>query len=111
MLAALDILDRLQARPAALWVRSRLRHAGVDSIPRGPRQSTRTHPAGLTARQAEVLALMREGLANGDIAQRLFISKKTVEHHVSAVLAKLGVATRAEAITLGRQDGGGVSPT
>jgi DNA-binding NarL/FixJ family response regulator len=65
----------------------------------------------LTARQAEVLGLMRQGMGNADIANRLFISRKTVEHHVSAILAKLGVANRAQAIASGSKDGGGVAPT
>jgi DNA-binding CsgD family transcriptional regulator/tetratricopeptide (TPR) repeat protein len=102
MLAALAIFDRLGARPAAQWLRGRMRDAGLDSIPRGPRPSTRAHVAGLTARQAEVLALMCDGLANAEIAARLYISKKTVEHHVAAVLRKLGVSTRAEAIAAAR---------
>jgi DNA-binding NarL/FixJ family response regulator len=45
----------------------------------------------------EVLALVTEGLRNADIAQRLFVSPKTVDHHVSAILAQLGVQTRGEA--------------
>ncbi len=98
MLAALEIFDRLGARPAASRLRGRLRAVGVDVIPRGPRPSTRQHPAGLTKRQAEVFDLMVEGLSNGEIADRLFLSKKTVEHHVSAVMSKLGVSTRAKAI-------------
>jgi ATP/maltotriose-dependent transcriptional regulator MalT len=111
MLEALEILDGLGARPAATWLRARLREAGVEAVPRGPRRSTREHPAGLTARQAEVLGLMRQGMGNADIANRLFISRKTVEHHVSAILAKLGVANRAQAIASGSKDGGGVAPT
>lgn len=98
LLESVEIFDRLGARPAASWARSRLRDAGVVKVPRGPRPTTRTHPAGLTARQAEVLAVMIEGLSNAEIADRLFISPKTVEHHVSAIFAKLGVATRGQAV-------------
>lgn len=100
---AIAIFDRLGARPAGTWARSKLRAEGVTSIPRGPRASTRTNPAGLTRRQAEVCDLMASGLSNGEIAERLFLSKKTVEHHISAILAKLGAATRAEAIVTARE--------
>ena len=64
---------------------------------RGPRQSTRANPAGLTAREMEILQLLAEGLRNADIAERLHVSAKTVHHHVSSGLAKLGVRTRGEA--------------
>jgi DNA-binding NarL/FixJ family response regulator len=67
---------------------------GVQAIPRGPRATTRTHVAGLTAREAEVAALLATGLTNADIADRLVVSPKTVDHHVTAVLAKLGVPNR-----------------
>jgi len=95
---ALEIFDSLGARPAGQWLRSTLRDEGIESIPRGPRQTTRDNPEGLTSRQAEVYELITTGLSNGEIAERLFISQKTVEHHVSAVFAKLGVTTRGEAI-------------
>jgi DNA-binding CsgD family transcriptional regulator len=95
---ALEIFDSLGARPAGQWLRSTLRDEGIESIPRGPRQATRENPEGLTSRQAEVYELITTGLSNGEIAERLFISQKTVEHHVSAVFAKLSVTTRGEAI-------------
>jgi DNA-binding NarL/FixJ family response regulator len=79
-------------------VRTDLRRRGVTSVPRGPRRSTTSNAAGLTARQLEVLALLADGLTNTDIAARLTLSPKTVEHHVSAVLDKLQVATRGQAI-------------
>lgn len=75
-----------------------LRAQGVRAMPRGPRPSTRDNPAGLTTRRVEVLRLMSEGLRNAEIATRLSTSSKTVDHHVSTVLAKLNVRSRAEAV-------------
>jgi len=94
---ALERLRRLGAQPAAAIVARRLRKRGVRSLPRGPRPSTRANPAGLTSRQAEVLALVAEGLPNAEIAARLVLSERTVDHHVSAILRKLDVRTRGEA--------------
>jgi DNA-binding NarL/FixJ family response regulator len=69
----------------------------MKSVPRGPQPSTRADPAGLTARQLDVLELVRAGLTDAEIAQRLVLSVKTVNHHVAAVLAKLGVDNRRDA--------------
>jgi DNA-binding CsgD family transcriptional regulator len=115
MLKAITIFDSLGARPAAGMIRIRLRKMGVEHVPQGPRLETRSNPAGLTNRQVEVLGLMVEGLSNGEIADRLYISKKTTEHHVSAVLAKLGAPTRAKAVALAeslleQKNGGGSAP-
>ncbi len=90
-------LRRLGANPAAAIVTRRLRERGIRDVPRGPRRRTRANPAGLTPRETEVLALVAEGLRNAEIAARLFVSQKTVDHHVSAVLRKLGVPTRGRA--------------
>ena len=67
---------------------------------RGPRPATSENPAGLTRREREVLELLAEGLTNAEIAARLVISEKTVGHHVSAILGKLGVGSRYEAAKL-----------
>ena len=94
---ALDELQALGARPAAAIVARRLRELGERGLPRGPRPKTRANPAGLTARELEVLGLLAEGLRNAQIAERLVLSGKTVDHHVSAVLRKLEVRSRGEA--------------
>ena len=91
---ALEELLALEARPAAAIVARRLRDRGVMSLPRGPRVTTRQTQYGLTARELEVLALMNESLQNNQIADRLVVSVRTVDHHVEAILRKLGVKTR-----------------
>jgi ATP/maltotriose-dependent transcriptional regulator MalT len=98
-LEALRIFDRLGADPAARLTRQRLRELGVRNVPRGPQAATREHPAGLTERQAEVLELLVLGMTNPEIADRLVLSVRTVDHHVAAVLQKLGVGSRQEAAT------------
>jgi DNA-binding CsgD family transcriptional regulator/tetratricopeptide (TPR) repeat protein len=101
---SLDELNRLGARAPAAIVAQRLRALGV-RVPRGPRTSTREHPAGLTQREVDVLALVVEGLRNAEIAERLFVSERTVHHHVSAILRKLDVQTRGQAAAQAQQLG------
>ena len=95
----------LGASAAAAVVARRLRQRGARGIPRGPRASTASNPALLTRREMEVLSLVAEGLRDSEIAERLFLSEKTVGHHVSALLRKLQASTRGHAAALARQRG------
>jgi DNA-binding CsgD family transcriptional regulator len=105
LLRALGDLRRLGAIPAATVVTGRLRAHGVRGIPRGPRPATRRNPAGLTARELEVMRLLAEGHTNSAIAERLYVSPRTVDHHVSSLLRKLGTRTRGEAVAAARRVG------
>jgi predicted ATPase/DNA-binding CsgD family transcriptional regulator len=96
LVEAIEIARRLGAEPLTKRVTERLRELGL-RVPAGPREATRANPAGLTSRQLEVLALLGEGLTNAEIAERLVVSQRTAEHHVAAVLTKLGASSRQEA--------------
>ena len=96
-LQALGLLDDLGASQAAQRLRRQLRARGALRIPRGPSRATAANPAGLTGRQLEVQGLLAAGQTNSEIAERLSLSPKTVDHHVSALLAKLGVGSRRQA--------------
>ena len=96
----------MDAAGAAARVRATLRAAGMPAG-RGPRATTRANPAGLTERQLDVLELISEGLTNAQIAERLVLSVRTVDHHVAAVLDKLGVPSRHEAAGAARRLGVG----
>jgi DNA-binding CsgD family transcriptional regulator len=94
---ALDICGTLGAVATARIIRQKMRNLGIRFVPSGQRAATRQNPLGLTSREQEVLELLGEGRTNAGIAAKLVISPKTVDHHVSSVLAKLGVSSRAAA--------------
>jgi DNA-binding CsgD family transcriptional regulator/tetratricopeptide (TPR) repeat protein len=91
---SLTRLSDLGAEAAARLLRQRMRDLGIRSIPTGPRTAARTHPRGLTTREQEILELLSQGRSNDEISASLFISVRTVEHHVTAILGKLGATSR-----------------
>jgi DNA-binding CsgD family transcriptional regulator/tetratricopeptide (TPR) repeat protein len=102
---SLTRLTDLGAVAAARLVRRTMRELGIRSIPAGARTAARTHPRGLTKREQEILELLSEGQSNEEISATLFISVRTVEHHVSAILSKLGASTRKGATKEARRLG------
>ncbi|MGH9179436.1 MAG: ATP-binding protein [Acidimicrobiales bacterium] len=98
---ALDLFIAMDASVMVARTRRSLRLIGARCVPWGPKRTTRANPAGLTRRQSEILLLLAEGLHNDEIARRLVLSRRTVEHHVADVLAKLGVRSREEAVREG----------
>jgi DNA-binding CsgD family transcriptional regulator/tetratricopeptide (TPR) repeat protein len=102
-----DGVEMLRALGADATVHAVLRdlRSQGKAAPRGPRPTSRANPAGLTARELEVLTLLADGLSNADIAGRLYLSDKTVGHHVSAVLRKLGEPTRSRAAAAAQRKG------
>ena len=103
---ALRTFQELGAAPAVRLVRRKLRALGARLVPTGPRRATRSNPQGLTRREQEVLELVAEDLGDAEIADRLVLSTRTVGHHVSSILAKMGVRTRKEAARAHRADRG-----
>ena len=97
MKKAIEIFEKLGASATVQFIKQRMRESGIKSIPKGPRQSTKENPSGLTQRELQVLKLVSHGLSNSDIARELFISPKTVDHHISAVFSKLNIHSRIEA--------------
>lgn len=105
MRRGLDMLHDLGAQSAAAVVARQLRLLGEQGLRRGPRPATAANAAGLTSREAEVLTLLVAGLSNAEIAGRLVLSSRTVDHHVSAIFRKLGVRNRADARAAGERLG------
>ncbi|MGE5106201.1 MAG: AAA family ATPase [Sphingobacteriales bacterium] len=95
---AITIVQGLGANAVYEKMKLEMRTSGIKSIPRGIRKSTRSNPALLTGRELDVLQLLKEGMQNKEIAAKLFISAKTVDHHISAILFKLDVNSRIKAV-------------
>ena len=95
---ALSIIRQLGANAVFEKMKMEMRISGIKSIPRGLRKSTQSNPAFLTSRELDVLLLLKEGLQNKEIAGKLFVSVKTVDHHISSILFKLDVNSRAKAV-------------
>jgi DNA-binding NarL/FixJ family response regulator len=101
---AVALFDDLGADAVSRKLRKSLRDRGI-AVPRGKTRTTINHDAGLTGRQAEVLDLLAEGMTNLEVADRLFLSPRTVEHHVSSILSKLDSHTREQAVAQARERG------
>ena len=102
MQEAVRIFERMGATATVARGQAIMRQRGIGSIPRGARADTRANRFGLTRREQEVLALVAEGMTNAEIAAKLFIAEKTVDNHVSSVLAKMNVESRRDAARLAR---------
>ncbi|MCH7722844.1 MAG: AAA family ATPase, partial [Bacteroidetes bacterium] len=102
---ALAILESLGATATVNLLKHQMRESGIKKIPKGPRETTKQNPAGLTGRQMDVLKLLTKGLSNSEIAGKLFISPKTVDHHISAILSKLNLHSRTEAAAFAQSSG------
>ena len=96
---ALTIVHGLGANAVYEKMKLEMRTSGIKSIPRGIRKTTQSNPAFLTGRELDVLPLLKEGLQNKEIASKLFISSKTVDHHISSIFFKLEVNSRIKAVT------------
>lgn len=97
-LAALEIFERLGARPIIEKLKGQMRAQGIH-IPRGPRPATRENPSGLTAREMEVVRLITLGKSNREIAEAMIVSVRTVETYVTRILNKLGFDSRVQIAT------------
>jgi DNA-binding CsgD family transcriptional regulator/GTPase SAR1 family protein len=104
MIDAIEIFDRLGASATSQYIKQKMRESGIKSIPKGARKTTRENIAGLTNRQLEILSLLNKGLSNIEIGNQLYISPKTVDHHISAILSKLNIHSRHEAAVFARSN-------
>lgn len=95
---ALSILKELGAHAVYDKIKMEMRTSGIKSIPRGLRESTLNNPAQLTNRELDVLQLLHKAVQNKEIAKALYISPKTVGHHISSILFKLDVNSRSKAV-------------
>jgi DNA-binding CsgD family transcriptional regulator/tetratricopeptide (TPR) repeat protein len=95
---AIAVVQQLGATAVFERMKFEMRRSGIKNIPRGIRRTTQSNPGFLTDRELDVLRLLREGLHTKEIAGRLFISPKTVDHHISAILYKLEVKSRTKAV-------------
>lgn len=96
---ALSIIQQFGATAVSEKLKMEMRSSGIKKIPRGLRESTRINPSQLTNRELDVLRLLQDGIQNKNIAEMLFISPKTVDHHISSILFKLDVNSRSKAVT------------
>lgn len=97
---ALALLEGLGARVTVAVVSRDLRASGARALPRGPHRATRANPFGLTSREVDVCELLRRGLRNAEIARRLHLAPRTVEHYVASILAKTDARSRTEAAAI-----------
>lgn len=95
---AISIAQSLSANAVCEKMKFEMRASGIKRIPRGINKVTQSNSALLTRRELDVLQLMKKGLQNKEIASQLFISTKTVDHHISAILFKLDVNSRVKAV-------------
>jgi DNA-binding CsgD family transcriptional regulator len=102
---AIAIVQNLGARAIYEKMKLEMRTSGIKNIPRGMRKSTKSNPALLTERELDVLQMLKKGMQNKEIAGQLFISAKTVDHHISAILFKLDVNSRIKAVPKAKQMG------
>ncbi len=95
---AISIVQGMGAHAVYEKMKFEMRASGIKSIPRGIRKTTQSNPALLTGRELDVLQLLKEGMQNKEIAAKLFISAKTVDHHISSIFLKLDVNSRTKAV-------------